>query len=206
MMVRLQRMMAGAGLLAAILGAVAVMAAVPEDYRKAGSWLDTIKDSCVARDKALLERTAAVVKPAPNQVVSPILRGKDEAHLLTMDVSGLEYLSLLVSDGGDGIGLDHAVWANARLMTADGKEVWMEELKPDTAEVGCFSFIAAAKEITIGEKTYQHQLFAHAPSKACYRLDPARKFKTFEAYVGIDKKAGGRLGPVHGQQPENQEG
>jgi len=91
--------MVGVGLFTAILGAVTVMAVPPDDYRKAGNWLDTIKDTCAAMD-----RTGAVVKSGPIQVVSPIMRGKDEAYLMTIDVSGQEVLSLRVSDGGDGIG------------------------------------------------------------------------------------------------------
>ena len=160
----------------------------PDDYRKAGNWLDTIMDSCAAKN-----RTGAVVTPAPKQVVSPILHGKDEAYLVTLDVSGQEYLSLRVCDGNQEIGVGHSVWANAKLTTADGKEVWLDELKPEVVEVGYSSFVATAKEITIGEKKFQHQLNANAPSKVCYRLDPARKFKTFETYVGLDKSATGSV-------------
>jgi hypothetical protein len=114
----------------------------PDDYRKASTWLDTITDSCAARDK-----TGTVIKPLPKQVVSSLMRGKDEAYLMTLDVSGQEYLSLRVSDGGDGngdgigdtigdgigkeYGDDFFVWANAKLTTADGQEVWLDELKPE---------------------------------------------------------------------------
>jgi len=169
-----------------------------DDYRKAGNWLDTIKDSCAARDKAMRDRTGAVGKSGPKQVVSPILSGKDEAYLLTMDVSGQEYLTLRVSDANRGIGADHAVWANAKLTTADGKEVWLDELKPEGVELGYSSFVAAAKDVTIGERKFAHQLYANAPSRICYRLDPARKFKTFETYVHGQQRAQGFavLGPV----------
>jgi hypothetical protein len=174
----------------------------PDDYRKASTWLDTITDSCAARDK-----TGTVIKPLPKQVVSSLMRGKDEAYLMTLDVSGQEYLSLRVSDGGDGngdgigdtigdgigkeYGDDFFVWANAKLTTADGQEVWLDELKPEVSIVGYGPYISAAKEIEIGNKKFQHQLYGRATSKLCYRLDPARKFKTFEAYVGIAMKAGG---------------
>ena len=188
MVARMQWMMAGVGVFYAILGAVAVMAAQPDDYRKAGNWLDTIKNSCAAKD-----RMGTVVKPGTKQVVSPIMRGKDEAYLMTMDVSGQEYLTLRVSDASSGIGADYSIWANAKLTTADGQEVWLDELKPETVELGYSSFVAAAKEVMIGEKKFTHQLYANAPSRICYRLDPARKFKTFETYVGIDKSATGSV-------------
>ena len=202
---QVKKMVIGVGLMTAMLGAFTVMAAAPDDYRKAGNWLDTIRDSCAARDKS-----GAAAAPVPKQMVSPILRGSDEAYFMTLDVSGQEYLSLRVSDGGDGNGDgngigdgtgngtgngkgdDFSVWANAKLTTADGKEVWLDELKPEVVMSGYGRpFVSAAKEIEIGNKKFQHQLYARATSKLCYRLDPALKFKAFEAYVGIDKKAGG---------------
>jgi hypothetical protein len=161
-------------------------AKAPDDYRKAGNWLDTIAESCATRGKA-----GAVVKPLLKQVASPILCATNEAYVLTLDVSGQEYLSLRVNDANRGIGADYAVWANAKLTTADGQEVWLDELKPEGVELGYSSFVAVAQEVTIGKKKFQHQLYANAPSKVCYRLDPARKFKTFEASVGLDKAASG---------------
>ncbi|MFM9366574.1 endo-alpha-N-acetylgalactosaminidase family protein [Streptomyces sp. Da 82-17] len=45
---------------------------------------------------------------------SPVLKAADPAHSLTADVTGAKYVELLVGDGGDGNGNDHADWGNAR--------------------------------------------------------------------------------------------
>ncbi|MFD2024857.1 endo-alpha-N-acetylgalactosaminidase family protein [Promicromonospora aerolata] len=46
---------------------------------------------------------------------TPVLRGGGETQDLRADVTGVRYLDLVVTDGGDGIGNDHADWAGARL-------------------------------------------------------------------------------------------
>ncbi|MEV8526584.1 beta-galactosidase [Streptomyces sp. NPDC052000] len=49
---------------------------------------------------------------------TPVLHGKQPAIALDADVRGAQVLELVVSDGGDGNGLDHADWADARLTCA----------------------------------------------------------------------------------------
>jgi beta-galactosidase len=46
---------------------------------------------------------------------SPTLTGNSASAALDVDVTGIGQLDLLVDDGGDGNGLDHADWAEARL-------------------------------------------------------------------------------------------
>jgi beta-galactosidase GanA len=46
---------------------------------------------------------------------SPTLRGTDAGVPITVDVSGARIVDLVVGDSGDGNGLDHADWADARL-------------------------------------------------------------------------------------------
>ncbi|MFE3523453.1 beta-galactosidase [Streptomyces sp. NPDC059161] len=47
-----------------------------------------------------------------------VLRGRQAATPLAADVSGAQVVDLVVTDGGDGNGLDHADWADARLACA----------------------------------------------------------------------------------------
>ena len=47
-----------------------------------------------------------------------VLRGRQAATPLAADVSGAQVVDLVVTDGGDGNGLDHADWADARLTCA----------------------------------------------------------------------------------------
>ncbi len=49
---------------------------------------------------------------------SPVLRGSDPGRPVTLDVSGVQTLSLRVSDAGDGRSHDHADWADARVSCA----------------------------------------------------------------------------------------
>ncbi len=50
-----------------------------------------------------------------------VLRGGDAPQMLTADLTGARRMSLLVSDGGDGINNDHADWAGALLVLAPGR-------------------------------------------------------------------------------------
>lgn len=45
---------------------------------------------------------------------SPLLRGTDGAYRLDAGIAGAKYVRLVVSDGGDGNGNDHADWGGAR--------------------------------------------------------------------------------------------
>ena len=46
---------------------------------------------------------------------TPVLRGRQAATPLAADVSGAQVIDLVVTDGGDGNGLDHGDWAGATL-------------------------------------------------------------------------------------------
>ncbi|WP_327353205.1 endo-alpha-N-acetylgalactosaminidase family protein [Streptomyces sp. NBC_01304] len=48
------------------------------------------------------------------KVKSPVLKAADAAWSLTADVSGAKYVDLVVGEGGDGNGNDHADWGSAR--------------------------------------------------------------------------------------------
>jgi hypothetical protein len=49
---------------------------------------------------------------------SPLLTGRDAAVPVNVDVTGARELRLVVTDGGDWIGWDHADWADAKLTAA----------------------------------------------------------------------------------------
>ncbi|MCX4532402.1 endo-alpha-N-acetylgalactosaminidase family protein [Streptomyces sp. NBC_00841] len=55
-----------------------------------------------------------VTADGAEKVKSPVLRAADTAWSLTADVTGAKYVELVVGDGGDGNGNDHADWGNAR--------------------------------------------------------------------------------------------
>ncbi len=56
----------------------------------------------------------SVTADGTEKVKSPVLGAADPAWRLTADVTGARYVELVVDDGGDGNGNDHADWGNAR--------------------------------------------------------------------------------------------
>ncbi|MDQ0793807.1 endo-alpha-N-acetylgalactosaminidase family protein [Streptomyces sp. B1I3] len=58
--------------------------------------------------------TFSVTADGTEKVTSPVLRAADPAWRLTADVTGARYVDLVVTDGGDGNGNDHADWGGAR--------------------------------------------------------------------------------------------
>ncbi|MBO1335865.1 endo-alpha-N-acetylgalactosaminidase family protein [Streptomyces sp. VRA16 Mangrove soil] len=56
----------------------------------------------------------SVAADGTEKVKSPVLKATDPAWSLTADVSGATYVDLIVGDGGDGNGNDHADWGGAR--------------------------------------------------------------------------------------------
>ncbi|MGW0119827.1 endo-alpha-N-acetylgalactosaminidase family protein [Streptomyces sp. NPDC003327] len=56
----------------------------------------------------------AVRADGTEKALSPVLRATDPAWSLTADVTGASYVDLVVTDGGDGNGNDHADWGAAR--------------------------------------------------------------------------------------------
>ncbi|MGW8365605.1 endo-alpha-N-acetylgalactosaminidase family protein [Streptomyces wedmorensis] len=60
-----------------------------------------------------------VLADGAERVTSPVLKAADSAWSLTADVTGASYVDLVVDDGGDGNGNDHADWGNARFHCAD---------------------------------------------------------------------------------------
>ncbi|WP_428952105.1 endo-alpha-N-acetylgalactosaminidase family protein [Streptomyces sp. cg35] len=56
----------------------------------------------------------SVVADGAEKVKSPVLKATDQAWSLSADVTGAAYVDLIVGDGGDGNGNDHADWGSAR--------------------------------------------------------------------------------------------
>ncbi len=181
----------------AVLYSAASLAA-PAYYRKKSTWRETLKASMFAKENPGASPSRARSRPAPKPkpagwtpVSSKIMRFKQEPQLLKADISGQPYLTLIASDGGDGNGSDHSVWADAKLTTASGRKVWLDTLRPVGVKVGWKQLFAGRRRISIGRSRFDRQIWAHAPSVVCYKLDPSKKYKTFEARVGIDNRARG---------------
>ena len=90
----------------------------------------------------------AVVSGGKTLHRSGIFRGGQEAGTIDVDLVGATVVDLEVDDAGDGPGCDHADWAEARLVTRDGRTLWLDELqrRADTKVTRYpFSFVFGAR-------------------------------------------------------------
>ncbi len=123
---------------------------------------------------------------------SGVMHGGEPARRVDVDIRGLRELRLTVDDAGDGTGYDHADWADARIIDADGKTTWIETLKPLKArqgyrKLGLGTNVFGGK-LKIAGRTFEHGLGTHASSEVIYRLPPAGA--RFQAWVGVDAVIG----------------
>ena len=73
---------------------------------------------------------------------SPVLREGMEGVPLSVDLGGATSFVLEAADAGDGIASDHADWADAKVLLADGSELWLGELPEDRRGLDLpFSFV-----------------------------------------------------------------
>ncbi|HEY3320422.1 MAG TPA: NPCBM/NEW2 domain-containing protein [Planctomycetota bacterium] len=155
-------------------------APAPSLYSKQPTWSDTI----LAMRAALNPKDAAF-KP----YLGAILQSKDAPLPISVDVSGLKELWLLTTTPGrEGDDRESGLWADAKLIDAEGKETLLGTLKPSFIRTGRHDmFVDKSREnrpLKIGEKQFTRGLWAVANASICYRLDS--KYKRFEATIGVD--------------------
>ncbi|MBM3458517.1 MAG: DUF1553 domain-containing protein, partial [Armatimonadetes bacterium] len=111
-----------------------------------------------------------------------------------VDVSGAAFLTLLVTDGGDGGANDWADWGEPRLVLEEGsgtREMPLGSLKWLSASSG-FGPVQVDRNVgrralRLGSRTFPRGLGVHADSLVVYALPPgARRFRTT---VGPDAEA-----------------
>ncbi|WP_338394756.1 SUMF1/EgtB/PvdO family nonheme iron enzyme [Fulvitalea axinellae] len=140
-------------------------------------------------------------------VSSGVLKHKQAAEPISVDVSGLSELILVISGGANGNSYDHGVWGNARLIDRKGNVTWLEDLDWVSAKSGWRKTTPGAnlygEKANIGGKKYEHCLTVHAEGKVVYKLD--KKYAKFEAEVGVDTRGGNKrssiIFQVHGSEP-----
>ncbi len=79
---------------------------------------------------------------------------------VSVDLGGATELVLEVDDGGDGISCDQADWADAKVVLADGREVWLAEMPLIDVHRACsteppFSFVYDGKPFSQLVKTWK---------------------------------------------------
>ena len=186
MLTRFTQIMAPLGLVLAGLFAAPLSGeqAKPNDaldlYERKASWQETMLAS-----RAALNRPQAESDFKP--FVSGVIRGGKVAQQVAVDVAGLNELWLIATDGGNGIGCDHSVWADPKLIAKDGSEAVLSRMEPMVSKVGWFKLNRDKdchnRPIRVAGKEFKHGLFAHANSVICYRLD--RKYVKFSTWIGV---------------------
>ena len=163
-------------------------------YVKKATWQDSLVSSLTAIEKDIADRKNRKAPPF-RPVRTKEITTKTLPQTITVDITGQRFLSLK-AEPGQAHREDHACWANAKLITKDGKTVWLDTLTPEYVKVGWGRFAAGKMKVKgrdsmspsklgTGKTLYDRFIYAHAPSTIVYRLDPKMKFKTFQAVVGI---------------------
>ena len=137
-------------------------------------------------------RTASKEKAMPVSTClfeTDVMRGGDAPQRIDIPVNAnSSSLRLVVTDGGDNTSYDHADWADAALVDADGKVIYLETLKPLSSKQG-HGTLGLGKNLQgnplkIGERTFKHGLGSHSTGEIVYALD--KRWVRFRAWVGID--------------------
>ena len=121
-----------------------------------------------------------------------------KSRKVSVSVKGAKQLKLLVSDADDGGAWDHADWADARLIRADGTSLYLSDVKDDTPGVKLVSAKQGWKvlmtdksndgnTLSINGKKYEKGLGTHSIGEIVYELKG--QFEKFEAEVGLDDEA-----------------
>lgn len=85
------------------------------------TWAESI---AVAKNQANAEMQKTCLP-----VASKIIKAKAAAEPFSADVTGLDEMVLYTWGTVDGTSDDQAIWANAKLIAADGSSVWLNDLK-----------------------------------------------------------------------------
>ncbi|MFB7471474.1 NPCBM/NEW2 domain-containing protein [Kitasatospora sp. NPDC056184] len=129
--------------------------------------------------------------------------GRDAAKRLTADLTGAQELRLVVTDGGDGTGWDHADWANVRIACGGGPAAGTHQLSDLAWSAAGNSWGPVERDmsnggnqardgsaITIGSATYPKGLGVNAFSEIVYYLGGS--CSALSTDVGVDAEAQGR--------------
>ncbi|MEF2278521.1 NPCBM/NEW2 domain-containing protein [Deinococcus sp. YIM 134068] len=134
---------------------------------------------------------------------SGLLRGTDAARAINLDITGVQDLRLVVTDGGNGISSDHADWAAAKVSCpprTPGRESFLSDLTWTSAQNAWGPLerdrsngeqgSGDGRALTVGGQVFSKGLGVHARSEVSYALDGA--CSVFTAQVGVDDEVGDR--------------
>ncbi|ULH17594.1 NPCBM/NEW2 domain-containing protein (plasmid) [Deinococcus sp. KNUC1210] len=128
---------------------------------------------------------------------SALLTGNDPASAISVDVTNVQNLRLVVTDGGNGINNDHADWADAQIVCPQkplSGQTYLSDLMWTSAQSGWGpierdlsngdKLSGDGHPLTIGGQVYAKGLGVHALSTITYAL--SAQCSAFDAQVGLD--------------------
>lgn len=133
---------------------------------------------------------------------SHVLKGGDPIEFVVIPLSvTAEEIKLIATDAGDGIGYDHANWADVKLRLNSPSYVFASDLNEQSATNGWgplekdmsvgWTELGDGDVLSVGGTRYARGLGAHANSSIVYDISDY-DFEEFSAVIGIDDKAGNR--------------
>lgn len=112
-----------------------------------------------------------------------------QPEAIDIDLKGFKELVLITDATADGTDRDHALWADAYLVRADGSKVGLDQIDYSTKRItGNWWSVNqnfGGKKLSIGDKQYDQGVIAHADGLLVVDLTKD-KFVRFVANVGID--------------------
>ncbi|MEF2278522.1 NPCBM/NEW2 domain-containing protein [Deinococcus sp. YIM 134068] len=134
---------------------------------------------------------------------SGLLRGTDAARAVSVDVTGVQNLRLVITDGGNGISSDHADWAEAKVSCPARQpsgDNFLSDLPWTLAQNNWGPIerdlsngekaLGDGRALTVGGQTFTKGLGVHAVATVAYAL--GARCTTFTAQVGLDDEVGDR--------------
>jgi formylglycine-generating enzyme required for sulfatase activity len=183
------------GLVLACLGFVGGMGSTLAAAPSPGgdSWQAAI---VAAREALAAEQRPPGDRPAFASFASPTVRDGEPARRIRLDVTGLDDLYLYVTGDPDVV-RGAGTWAEARLVAHDGAVTVASHAPGLKVIEGRFSIDVNLKSgvsgpLRIAGRAFRDGLHVYADSKV--RIPLNRKYKSFEAWIGIDDWVGGPAG------------
>ncbi len=122
---------------------------------------------------------------------SPVMRNDMEAIPVSLDITGLQELVLTTWGTQDGSTWDHGVFANARLIKANGEVIYLNESMMISGYAGwkkpLFDINSVNQILNICGQKYEHGVFLHANGQAIFQLN--KQYVRFEAELGMEQRA-----------------
>jgi hypothetical protein len=151
-----------------------------------------------AQDSGSKDRYVAVFNtldqfdPANGELISEgeiVNRQTDKQGLPVLaNVEGYSKIALVVTDAGDGLQWDHAVWVNPTIEMASGNTVDLSIQPWRFASVGygepSIKVAPGGAPLVVKGVPVSHGIFAHAPSTLVYSIQAAAK--TFSAFGALN--------------------